>query len=258
MALIHAAGLQVALSGKSILKGLDFSLEAGRWNGLLGPNGSGKTTLLRTIAGLIPYAGSVALHDKEISAWTRRDMARRVAFVRQTHAISFDFRVIDLVLLGRAPHKSLLSVYDHADERQASDALGRLDLDGFEERSFHSLSGGEQQRVFLAQALVQEADLLILDEPTTYLDVHHQFEFMEHVRTLVDAGKTVIGAVHDLEMAARFADHLLIMDQGELVGSGQPAQVLTADLLARVFRMEASVVLNDEGPLRIDYARPLP
>lgn len=258
MSLIRASGLHVALSGKTILKELEFVLQAGQWNGLLGPNGSGKTTLLRTIAGLLPYTGSVKLDGSEVSDWTRRAMARRVAFVRQTHAISFDFRVIDLVLLGRAPHKSLLSVYDHADEQRASDALDRLDLAGFEERSFHSLSGGEQQRVFLAQALVQEADLLILDEPTTYLDVHHQFEFMEHVRTLVDAGKTVIGAVHDLEMAARFADHLMIMDEGSVVGAGRPGDVMTSDLLARVFRMQASVVLPDDGPLRIDYMRPLP
>ena len=257
MALIHASGLNVALSGKPILKGMGFSLEAGQWNGLLGPNGSGKTTLLRAVAGLIPYEGSLELDGNEVKAWTRRSMARRVAFVRQTHAISFDFRVIDLVLLGRAPHKSLLSVYDHADEKRASDALSRLDLEGFEDRSFHSLSGGEQQRVFLAQALVQEADLLILDEPTTYLDVHHQFEFMEHVRTLVEAGKTVIGAIHDLEMAARFADHLVVMDKGQLVGSGPPEQVLTSELLAKVFRMQASVVLETDGPLRIDYARPL-
>lgn len=258
MPLVEASGLQVALGGNPILKGLAFTLEAGRWNGLLGPNGSGKTTLLRAVAGLIPYSGTLTLDGKAVKAWSRRAMARRVAIVRQTHSISFDFRVIDLVLLGRAPHKSLLSVYDHADESRASNALSRLDLEGFEERSFHSLSGGEQQRVFLAQALVQEADLLILDEPTTYLDVHHQFEFMEHVRSLVDGGKTVIGAVHDLEMAARFADHLLVLDRGRLVGYGPPAAVLTPDLLARVFRMEAVVTTSDDAPLRIAYSRPLP
>jgi len=257
MPLVESSGLQVALGGNPVLKGLAFALEEGRWNGLLGPNGSGKTTLLRAISGLIPYDGSLLLDGRDVSTWSRRAMARRVAFVRQTHSISFDFRVMDLVLLGRAPHKSLLSVYDHADESRASDALSRLDLEGFEERSFHSLSGGEQQRVFLAQALVQEADLLILDEPTTYLDVHHQFEFMEHVRSLVQAGKTVIGAVHDLEMAARFADHLMVLDRGRLVDQGAPAAVLTPDLLARVFRMKAAVSVTEDAPLRIDYARPL-
>ncbi len=111
MALIEAKDLRVALSGKPILNGLTFELERGKWNGLLGPNGSGKTTLLRTIAGLIPYEGTLILDGRSTAEWPRKEMAKRVAFVRQTHAISFDFRVLDLVLLGRAPHKSLLSVY---------------------------------------------------------------------------------------------------------------------------------------------------
>ena len=258
MALIQAKDLYVELSGKAILHGLTFELESGKWNGLLGPNGSGKTTLLRAIAGLIPYRGSLSLDDRETESWPRKDMARRVAFVRQPHAISFDFRVVDLVLLGRAPHKSLLSVYTDADTDRAMAALDQLDLSGFEHRSFHSLSGGEQQRVFLAQALVQEADLLILDEPTTYLDVHHQFEFMEYVQTLVHQGRTVIGAVHDLEMAARFADHVQVLQNGHLSASGAPTDVLTPDLLASVFRMEAEVNISPDQPARIAYSRTLP
>lgn len=258
MALIEAKDLRVALSGKPILNGLTFELERGKWNGLLGPNGSGKTTLLRTIAGLIPYEGTLILDGRSTAEWPRKEMAKRVAFVRQTHAISFDFRVLDLVLLGRAPHKSLLSVYSDDDADRARRALTQLDLNGFEDRSFHSLSGGEQQRVFLAQALVQEADLLILDEPTTYLDVHHQFEFMEYVQSLVQEGKTVIGAVHDLEMAARFADHVQVLQNGHLSAKGSPADVLTPSLLADVFRMAAHVTDDPEKPLRIAYSRTLP
>lgn len=257
MALIHASGLDVAFGDKAILHGLDFEIENGQWTALLGPNGSGKTTLLRAISGLIPFSGTLKLDGKDISAWSHRALARRVAFVRQTHTISFDFRVMDLVLLGRSPHKSMLSVYNHSDEQLASEALQRLDLTGFEQRSFHSLSGGEQQRVFLAQALVQEADLLILDEPTTFLDVHHQFEFLEHVRTMVEAGTTVIGAIHDLELAARFADRVMVLDRGHLKDSGAPAEVLTAELLASVFRMEARVESHADRFVRIDYARPL-
>jgi iron complex transport system ATP-binding protein len=256
--LVSASDLHVSMDGSTILRALDFDLEAGQWHGLLGPNGSGKTTLLRALAGLIPYTGSLQFEGKEVSVWSRRAMARRVAMVRQTHAISFDFNVIDLVLLGRAPHKPLLSVYNQNDSAMASTALQQLDLKGFEQRSFHSLSGGEQQRVFLAQALVQEADLLILDEPTTYLDVHHQFEFMEQVRSLVDAGKTVFGAMHDLEMAARFADQLFVMHGGKMVRHGAPDQVLTADLLASVFRMEATVAGSGDSPVRIAYTRSLP
>lgn len=235
---------------------MSFSIQQGTWTGLLGPNGSGKTTLLRCVAGLLDFEGDLTLEGKSISAWSRRALARRLAFVRQSHALSFDFRVIDLVILGRAPHKSLLSVHDHVDEELAQNALQRVDLEGFATRSFHSLSGGEQQRVFLAQALVQEADILILDEPTTYLDVHHQYEFMGHVRSLVDRGHTVIGAVHDLELAARFADHLLVLDEGHVAAAGSPTDILTSELLAWVFRMDATVETAESG-VRIGYSGPL-
>ena len=258
MSLIHASGLRVAIGGTPILEDISFSVEPGTWTGLLGPNGSGKTTLLRAISGLLEFEGSLSLDGRPVATWTRRALAQRLAFVRQSHAIAFDFRVLDLVLLGRAPHKSLLSVYNHEDEQHALDALHRVDLDGLAERSFHSLSGGEQQRVFLAQALVQKADILILDEPTTYLDVHHQYEFLGHVRTLVDAGKTVIGAFHDLELAARFSDNLLVLDRGRLAAQGSPEKVLTRDLLAQVFRMEADVATTPAGQLRIAFAAPLP
>ena len=258
MSLIHASGLRVAIGGTPILEDISFSVEPGTWTGLLGPNGSGKTTLLRAISGLLEFEGSLSLDGRPVATWTRRALAQRLAFVRQSHAIAFDFRVLDLVLLGRAPHKSLLSVYNHEDEQHALDALHRVDLDGLAERSFHSLSGGEQQRVFLAQALVQKADILILDEPTTYLDVHHQYEFLGHVLTLVDAGKTVIGAFHDLELAARFSDNLLVLDRGRLAAQGSPEKVLTRDLLAQVFRMEADVATTPAGQLRIAFAAPLP
>lgn len=257
MSLLTANRLQVSLSGKRILNDISFGVDGGTWTGLLGPNGSGKTTLLRCIAGLLEHEGTVSLDGRPIEEWPRRDLARRLAFVRQSHAISFDFRVVDLVLLGRAPHKSLLSVYDHTDEDRAQAALESVDLAGFAHRSFHSLSGGEQQRVFLAQALAQEADILILDEPTTYLDVHHQYEFMGHVRTLVESGKTVIGAVHDLELAARFSDRLLVLEEGRVAASGTPDEVLTRELLADVFRMDANVAPTSAGTLRIAYAGPI-
>ncbi|MDA0377865.1 MAG: ABC transporter ATP-binding protein [Bacteroidetes bacterium] len=258
MSLIEASRLRVTLGGSLILDDISFTVQPGTWRGLLGPNGSGKTTLLRCVAGLLEHTGSLLMEGRPVASWTRRALARRLAFVRQSNAIAFDFRVLDLVLLGRAPHKSLLSVYDHEDEHHALDALRRVDLDGLAERSFHSLSGGEQQRVFLAQALVQEADILILDEPTTYLDVHHQYEFLGHVRTLVDAGKTVIGAFHDLELAARYSDRLLVLDRGRMAAEGTPGEVLTKDLLAGVFRMDAEVGTAPDGHLRIAFAAPLP
>ncbi len=254
-AILDVHHLGVDLAGRPILRDLSFRVERGEWLGLVGPNGSGKTTLLRTLAGLLPHNGTVDLMGQGIRMWRPAERARRLAMVRQTRSVAFDFRVDELVLLGRSPHKGLLATFDRSDHERMSAALRTVDLAGFEGRSFESLSGGEQQRVFLAQALVQEADMLLLDEPTTYLDVHHQYEFMVHVRRQVDAGTTVIGAFHDLELAARFSDRMAVLDGGRLVALGAPEAVLTPALLRDVFRMEADVEHRDDG-LQVRFTGP--
>lgn len=261
MSILTAHRLGVQLDDQPILHDLSFALDAGTWTGLLGPNGSGKTTLLRTISGVVPYAGSVQFDGREVGSWSTRALAKRLAFVRQSPNLAFDFSVEELVLLGRAPHKRWLQSYSDDDRAMVQTALDHVDLDGFADRSVLSLSGGEMQRVFLAQALVQEADLLLLDEPTAHLDVHYQFAFMEQVEALVERGGTIIAAFHDLELAARYADHLLLLDQGRLVAHGPPAEVLTPARIADVFRMEATVDPAPDGTLRIEYhrqARPAP
>ena len=257
MPLITAHQLRVALDGTPILRDLDFEIEAGSWVGLLGPNGSGKTTLLRAISGLLPYKGSLALTDRPIQSWKAPELARQMAFLRQSTPLSFDFTVEELVLLGRSPHKGWLERYTHEDRQQVRHALAHVDMDGFARRSVLSLSGGERQRVFLAQALVQESDLLLLDEPTTHLDVHHQFEFLNLVRDLVEAGRTVVAVFHDIELAARYADHLLVLNEGRLTAAGPPTVVLTETLLASVFRMEARLETAEDGTLRIYYEMPV-
>jgi len=256
MPIIASNALSVSLSGRVILSDIDLAVERGEWLGLVGPNGSGKTTLLRTLSGVLPYAGSLDMLDRPVRTWNNRERARHLALVRQTRTVSFDFQVDELVLLGRSPYKGLLATYDRTDRERVHDALRLVDLEGCAERSFASLSGGEQQRVFLAQALVQEADILLLDEPTTYLDVHHQYEFMHHVRRLVDEGITVVGAFHDLELAAHFSDRMAVLDGGRLVATGAPVEVLTEDLLRRVFRMESHVTTAGDERLYIRFDRP--
>lgn len=257
MPLIHAHHLNVALDATPILHDVSFAVERGTWVGLLGPNGSGKTTLLRTLNGLLSYEGTLTLHNRPIYAWKPRDLAQTMAVVRQSTPLSFDFTVEELVLLGRAPHKSWLDRTTRHDGDLVQQALARVDLEGFARRSVLSLSGGERQRVFLAQALVQSADVLLLDEPTTHLDVHYQFGFLSVVRDLVTAGRTVIAVFHDLEQAARFSDHVLVLNHGRLVASGTPNTVLTPDLLSNVFRMQAQVDVDAKGLLRIFYEHPV-
>ncbi|BBM69906.1 ABC transporter ATP-binding protein [Rhodothermus marinus] len=255
--MVAANGLRVALGGRTILDGLTFEIPAGSFVGLLGPNGSGKTTLIRTISGVLPYTGHLSLRGRPLRSWPRRALARQVAVVRQAPTLAFDFTVEDIVLLGRAPHKGWLEPFTAADRARVREALAAVDLADAAHRLIHTLSGGEQQRVFLAQALAQEADLLLLDEPTAHLDVHYQFEFLDRVRGLVAEGRTVVAVFHDLSLAARYADRLLVLHRGRLVADGPPAEVLAEALIARVFRMAARIHYLPDGLPCIQYLHPI-
>ena len=255
-ALLRAAGLSVTLGRTPTLQDVSFTLESGTLVGLVGPNGSGKTTLLRAICGLLPYQGSLRLRNQEVSTWKARALAQHVAFVRQGAQLSFDFTVREMVLLGLSPHKRLLEHTSNSDHQRAQVALDRVDLSGFEGRSMLSLSGGERQRVYLAQALVQNAELLLLDEPTTHLDVHHQHGFLQLVSTLVDSGRAGLAVFHDLELAARYCSHLLVLSGGRLVAQGPPQDTITEALLASVFQMRATVDGTGGPALRIAYLEP--
>ncbi len=221
--------------------------------GLLGPNGSGKTTLMRCMSGLLPYKGALTFDGRSVDAWRPGALARRMAFVRQAVSLSFDFTVSELILLGRAPHKRWMQDYTRDDMAKMKEALRRVDLAGFRDRSVLSLSGGEFQRVMLAQALVQEAEMLLLDEPTAHLDVHYQFEFMDLVDDLVRQGRTAVAVFHNLEMAARYADELIVLSGGCVAVAGPPRHVLTEELIANVFRMQATLHTSSDGTLRIEY-----
>lgn len=258
MSLITAEHLSVSIGKQEILKDLSFVIPSGTFVGLIGPNGSGKTTLLKAIGGLYPYAGALRLKGQEVRDWKALPLAQTLAFVRQSNPIAFDFTVAELVLLGRTPHKPWLAGFGNADREQMLHALAHVGLAHFENRVMTSLSGGETQRALLAQALVQEADVLLLDEPTTHLDIHHQFAFLQVVRSLVDVGRTVIAVFHDLALAARFADRLLVLQEGQLVHKGPVSDVLTTELIADVFSMRASCVQQSDGRLSVTFHEPMP
>ncbi len=209
--------------------------------------------MLRAVGGLVPYDGTITLFGQEVKSMPSRQRALRLAFVRQSLSLVFDLTLTQYVLLGRAPHKGWLAPYSREDYRLVDEALRTVEMTDFADRSMLNLSGGEQQRVVLAQALVQQTDILLLDEPTSHLDVHHQFEFLEHVRRLTAAGRTVLSVFHDLEMAARYCAHLFVMDGGRIVAEGAPAEVLTETLLEEVFRMTTRVHPQPDGSVRIQY-----
>ncbi len=250
---IDVSDLAVTIDGTSIMHDVSFVVAPGETIGLIGPNGSGKSTLMRCIAGVQEYEGAILLDGQDVRHWKARPLARRLAFLHQSTSIEFDFTVEQLVLLGRSPHRGWLQGYAAHDRKLAQDALRRVELEPLASRSILTLSGGELQRALLAQALVQEARLLLLDEPTAHLDVHHRFEFMEIVHDLSATGRTIITAFHDLELAARFTDRLLVLAGGTLVADGPPTSVLTSELLQDVFRMKADIQQTPDGKLSIHF-----
>lgn len=251
--LITAEQLSVSIDGSSILHALDFELGAGCLTGIIGPNGSGKTTLLRTISGILNFEGALRFQDTSIAAWDKKLLARELAVLPQHTNITFDFTVHDYVMMGRTPHKGWLEGENATDRSLVKQIVKDLDLEHLVDRTLPSLSGGERQRVVLAQAMVQDTAVLLLDEPTSHLDIYHQFDLLKRIRRFVEAGKTVLVVFHDLSMAARFTDALLVLKDGRLVAQGKTSDVLNAQLIKDVFRMSATVDTSSNNLPHIQF-----
>jgi len=255
---IELRSLSVRLGDAAVVRGVSSTVGEGQWIGLIGPNGAGKTTILRAIAGLVPYAGSVRLDGEEVARLGRRQVARRVALVPQEAVIPPDMRVADYVLLGRTPHLGSFARETGRDLEAAAAALERLDLLGLADRRLGTLSGGERQRAMLARALAQEAAVLLLDEPTAALDVGRQQQVLELVDGLrLDRGLTVVSAMHDLTLAGLFAERLLLVDGGRLVAAGEPAEVLTEELVATHYGASVRIVADPHLGVLVVPARAL-
>jgi iron complex transport system ATP-binding protein len=236
---IKTENLVWKIGRKTILDGVSFEAPSGKMLGLLGPNGSGKTSLLRLLAGLKqPHAGQITLDRKNIRTIGRRTIAQRVAFVEQHATTNANLRVIDVVKLGRFPHRSMFSGWTLADDQIVEQALERAGMTGKRNERWQSLSGGEKQRTHIARALAQSPKELILDEPTNHLDIQHQIGLMRLVSGLP---VTSIVAMHDLNHAAMFCDELIVMQSGRIVAAGMPEDVLTQELLRDVFSVDARV-----------------
>ncbi|MFP4136243.1 MAG: heme ABC transporter ATP-binding protein [Candidatus Acetothermia bacterium] len=238
--------LSFAYNGKDVLKDLDLSIKEGEFLGVVGPNGSGKTTLLKNLGGVLdPDDGLVYLDGEDLSALPIKEVATKVAALQQETRVGFDFSVREVVEMGRFPHLDRFERHTDVDTRAVERAIEVTDLDEFCDRPVNQLSGGEKQRVFLALALAQEPDLLLLDEPTASLDINYQVKIMETVKELSAEGLTVVAAIHDLNLAAQYADRLALLSEGKIEIIGRPREVLTQENIANAFDVEVEVEDSD-------------
>jgi cobalamin transport system ATP-binding protein len=244
---IETRDLWVRFGPLAAVRGLSFRAEAGGWTALIGPNGAGKTSALRALAGLAAYEGDVLLEGRDVRRLGRRAVARRVAFVPQKPETPAALTVAEYVLLGRTPHIPYLGGEGRRDHEAAARALGRLELESFAGRPLGSLSGGELQRAVLARALAQEAPVLLLDEPTTALDLGRQQLVLELVDALRDDGLTVVSTMHDLTLAGQYAERLILLDEGSVVAEGSATEVLSALNVAAHYGANVRVVEDEAG-----------
>ncbi|HJR94779.1 MAG TPA: ABC transporter ATP-binding protein [Gaiellaceae bacterium] len=241
--MIDARAVTVELGGHAVVDAVDMLVADGEWLALIGPNGAGKTTLLRAIARLVPFAGDIVLDGRAVCRLARSELARLVAVVPQEPSTPPWMTVAEYVLLGRTPHLGPLAKEGARDREAAARALGRLDLLAFADRRLGTLSGGEKQRAVVARALAQEARIILLDEPTAALDIGHQQQALELLDGLrAESGLTLVAAMHDLTLAAQYADRMVLLDAGRVVADGVPADVLTEALIAEHYGASIEVV----------------
>ncbi len=245
---VYVKNLSYAYANRPVLKDITFSVETGDFFVIIGPNGSGKTTLMKLISGLLkPHQGRLEILNRPIGRYTRKALAKRIAFVPQMPAVDFPFTVAEMVLMGRSPHLGLLGIEQQKDLEIARQALKFTGMEHLTQRKLDQLSGGEQQRVCIARAICQEPDIILLDEPTASLDLAHQIRLMDMMETLKnEKGITVVMISHDVNLAAMYGNQLLLLSKGHIVCQGPPEEVLTFQKLEETY---GCTLLVDESPL---------
>jgi iron complex transport system ATP-binding protein len=236
--------VSVDIAGRRIVSDIDISVPDGGFVGLLGPNGSGKSTILKAMYRVHrPASGQVLLDGTDLLAMRPKEAARKVAVVAQESTLEFDFTVLEMVMIGRNPHKGPFERDTRTDRWIVAEAITRVGCDHLTHRRFNTLSGGEKQRVLIARAIAQGADHLILDEPTNHLDIRYQVEILELV---VGLGVTVLAALHDLSLAALFCDSVHLLADGRVVASGTPARVITSEIVRHAYGADVLIVEHPE------------
>lgn len=249
--MLHVQGIVGGYGKEPVVKGVSFHVNKGEILGILGPNGSGKSTLLKIISGILPlHQGSITIDGKEASLYAQKEFARKVAVLPQLHAHAFSHSVKETVELGRYPHQSgLFSSWSKEDERAVSEALELTAMTRYKDTAIELLSGGEQQRVFVAQALAQEAPILLLDEPTNHLDIAHQQQLLDTIRKqAIDKDLTVVSVFHDINLAAMYCDRLLLMNNGHIASIGVPQDVVKEASIHEVYKARIKTQPHPELP----------
>ncbi|MFA7063202.1 MAG: ABC transporter ATP-binding protein [Methanomethylophilus sp.] len=242
----------ISVPHKRIVSDVSLHVDEREFVGLIGPNGSGKSTLLNTIYRTMKReSGNIYLDDLPLDGLSLRQSALKLAVVTQHNYFNFDFKVEDVVMMGRTPHKKAMETDNAADLQIVGQALADVNMYEYRHRNFSSLSGGEQQRVILARALAQQTPCLVLDEPTNHLDIKYQLEVLDIVKKL---GCTTLCALHDLNLAAQYCDRLYILQHGRIVGEGTPEEVITEDMISAIYGVKASVSRHPKtGLLNVAY-----
>ncbi len=243
---LRASGLMAHYGDAAVLRGLDVAIPDGCFTAIVGPNGSGKSSLLKSLGRLLlPSAGTVTLDGRAIATFRSIEVARLLGLLPQSALAPEGITVGDLVARGRYPHQSFLRQWSRADQAAVRAALAMTGLAELAGRAVETLSGGQRQRTWIAMVLAQETPILLLDEPTTFLDIAHQFELLDLLRSLHrQAGRTVVAVLHDLNQACRYADHIIALREGRIVAEGKPADIVTEAFMATVFDL-ACVIIDD-------------
>ncbi len=252
MKILNVEDLRFSYGKTEVLKGISMEFYQGTFYGIIGPNGCGKSTLLKNLYGyLTPSSGSVSIFDKDIRSMKARQRAKYIAYVPQETFTGFDFTVYDVIAMGRSPYHTGLQPMSKEDHDKIIEAMEETSTLHLKDKSINQLSGGEKQRAILARAFAQDSEIIVLDEPVSMLDINHQVEIMDLARSLADKKyRTIICVLHDLNLAAQYAQHIFLMADGRLVESGMQNHVLTEDILTNVYGVSVRVDLDADANIK--------
>ncbi|MFI3200093.1 MAG: ABC transporter ATP-binding protein [Eubacteriales bacterium] len=247
--------IEYSIDHKDILNKISLQVPQNKFVGLIGPNGSGKTTFLRCIYGALhPSKGEILLNDAHMNELSHKEIARKMAVLRQESSTDFDYTVEEIVAMGRFAHHKLLEAQTKEDVEVIRDSLIRVGMLERKDSYLSTLSGGEKQRVLIARALAQESKFLVLDEPTNHLDIYYKLQILSLIKSL---GITVISAIHDIDLACKYCDYIHVIHKGRIVASGTPQEVVTTNLMEDIFQVHANITKSKDGEtIAIEYVSP--